>query len=351
MGPDATLSQQELEDALEPIEPDWRIHEATAATAGHHAVYRLAVDTPDGERACYLKATPDDAEASVDLEARLLAVLDAHTELPVPTVYGAVDDHEALPAPYALLEAMPGTATPRTALASLPEESLLGVGRAVGRYLADLHRLDATDAFGFLTYVGPALDGGRPRGDPGTIAVADPTDDWRERLHDWTTGTLADLASTRFADVPPAVEPAVRTEISDLDGPFEPVLARTDQALENVLLEDGEPSALLDWEFTLGATPAYDVCSVAWSLAGGPYLFAPDVPDRRDPLGVAVLEGYRDRGPDRVAEQVRANGDCYHLLSVLRSMVFLEDWYRQFDLGGHLDEAAADLRSELSGTH
>lgn len=37
-----------------------------------------------------------------------------------------------------------------------------------------------------------------------------------------------------------------------------------------------------------------------WSLAGGPYLFAPDVPDRRALVREALLQGYRDCGPAHV---------------------------------------------------
>lgn len=344
---DTALSRNELRRTVAAISPSWRVRDATAAEAGHHSVYRLAVETPDGIRDCYLKATPEGKPPSVDLEARLLATLDCHTGLPVPSVHGIVDEHDDLHAPFVLLEAMPGTAEPRTGLASLPDDRLRRIARDTGRYLAELHSLDAVDAYGFLASDGPALHGERPSGAFGTVAVADPVSDWHERLYDWADGTLAALDGTRFADVAPAAEPVLEAEIDAVDGPFEPTLARIDDALENVLLADDEVTAMLDWEFSIAATPGYDVVNVAWSLAGGPYLFASDVPDRRALVRAALLSGYRDRGGETVVERSRANRDCYELLSALRSMTHLEQWFQLFDLDGEIDAAASNLRAEV----
>jgi len=128
------------------------------------------------------------------------------------------------------------------------------------------------------------------------------------------------------------------------------VLARIDNALENVLLEDAELRAMLDWEFTIAATPGYDIVNVAWSLAGGPYLFDPEVPDRRAMVREALFRGYRDRGGDSVVDQARANRDCYELLSAVRSMTLPKHWYQLFDLDRTIDDAASNLRREVKSS-
>jgi aminoglycoside phosphotransferase (APT) family kinase protein len=344
---DTTLTRHELDRLTDAIVPEWRIREAAPAEAGHHAVYRLAFDAPDGDRTAYLKATPEGKALSVDLEARLLALLGERTSIPVPDVYGVVDEHPDLPAPFALLAAMPGEAIPRTELPELSDERLAGIARRTGRHLAALHAVDAVDAFGFLTAGGPPADGDPPRPDPDRIAVVDPEADWRDRLHDWADGTLAALRDTRFADLAPRVDPALRERIDALSGPFEPSLSRIDGALENVLLDGDRVTAALDWEFTLAATPAYDLTCVTWSLAGGPFLFAPETPDRRGLVREALLAGYADRGSHGVVDRVRTERGAYELLSATRSMVHLADWFAFFDLGDRIDGAAADLRAEL----
>lgn len=344
---DTALSRNELDRMVAAIAPSWELDAATETEGGHHAVYRLAVDTPDGSRECYLKATPREKSPSVHLEARLLAILDARTDVPVPPVVGVVDDAEGLQTPFMLLEALPGRTVHRTELPSLSDRTLRAIARDTGRHLASLHSLDAVDAYGFLSVDGPALTGERPPGTVETVSVEDPVEDWQKRLHEWAGETLTALERTRFADVAPDAEPVLRSCIDDVEGRVEPAIARIDNALENVLLAGNTVSAMLDWEFSIAATPDYDVVNVAWSLAGGPYLFVPDVPDRRDLVREGLLDGYRERGLTAVVERTRANRRCYELLSALRSMSHLEDWYRLFDLDGEIDTAAETIRREV----
>lgn len=344
------LPADELDRMIDTIAPEAVILEASPVETGHHIVYRLTVDTPEAERDCYLKATPEGTHPTVDLEARILAILATHTEIPVPEVYGVVDDLDGLPSPYVLLEAIPEEVRSRKELATVSDDFLRGIAHESGRYLAELHSLDAVDAFGFLTPDGPELHGGRPGGDFDAIRVVDPVEDWRDRYRDGANEALNEIEDTRFADVVPDIEPIVAARIADLEGPFEPVLARIDQALGNIVSNQGEIVGLLDWEFTVASTPADDVNYVTWSLAGGPYLLAPDVPDRRELILESVIEGYEANSDRPVAERLRANRDCYELLVTLRSMVHLNEWYRTFDLGDSIEPAARALRDELA-TH
>lgn len=346
---DTGLPDAQLERILDSIEPDWTLRDATHVEGGVHIVYRLTAETGDGTETVYLKATPPEKPPTVHLDARLHAGIDANSDVPVPSVLGVVDEHADLPAPYAVLSTMPGTTRLRPELPSVSDEELRRIARQSGRYLAALHELDAVDAYGFLTHDGPPLAGDRPASDFSTIAVTDPTDDWRDCLGTWAEGTLNRLRDTQFADVVSRAGPAVESGIEQLDGPFEPVLARIDHSVENVLVEDGDVRAFIDWEFTLAATPAYDLQCVVWSLAGGPYRFSPAATERRPLVREAVLDGYRERaGADRI-EQFHANRECYELLSTLRSMVHLEDWFELFGLGDRTDDAAEQLRSELDG--
>lgn len=314
---------------------------------GHHIVYRLTLEFPDAERVCYLKATPEGKDPTVDLEARILAILARHTEIPVPGIYGVVDEHDVLPTPYILLEAIPGEVRSRTELPSTSDQFLWEIAYETGRYLAKLHALDAVDAFGFLAPDGQTLDGGQPSGGLETIRVADPVEDWKQRCLASVHEELENLEDTRFADLIDQIEPVVEDRIADLVGPFDPVLARIDQSVEQILLDHGEITALLDWEFTIASTPADDITYVTRSLAGGPYLWAPDVPDRRELIRDAVLDGYVEVGPNSVVDQVQANWDCYELIATLRSMVHLRDWYELFDFGASIEPAAIKLRDEL----
>lgn len=81
---DTTIPVGDIERMVEAVAPSWRLVDAGETTGGHHAVYRLTVETPDDTRQAYLKATPPAKEPTVDLEARLVRILERHTDVPVP---------------------------------------------------------------------------------------------------------------------------------------------------------------------------------------------------------------------------------------------------------------------------
>jgi aminoglycoside phosphotransferase (APT) family kinase protein len=349
---DRQIPTAQITDLVDRIDQTWTVETATPADDGHHVVYFLDVRTPEGPRECVLKATRPDQSSACDDEARLLVVLDAHTDLPLPGVLGAVDDAPGLPTPAFLSTRCSGENRSRTALTEFSAEQVRGLAHSTGRLLAELHRFDAVDGFGFVD-VEPheTLDGGRPSADPDQITVADASDSWVEYLRGEVERLDDGLAETRFADRRDVVLPAIDGRIDDLSGEFDPVLARIDQSLDNSLVdrETGRVTGLLDWEFTVAATPAYDLAFVEYTLVGGHWRLLSIGPDHSPAVREALLSGYRKAGPDHVIEQFRANRACYTLLVRAHEMANFGAWFdgvgAEFD--DRRDEAARRLRAEL----
>lgn len=344
---DTTLTTAQLDRMLDSIQPTWTLDSADAVETGHHIVYRLGVGTPDGEQTTYLKATPPEKPPTVDLEARILAGIDAQSDVPVPSVHGVVDEHDEFPAPYVLLSTATGETHSRLDLPEIPDHRLRQIGYWCGTHLAMLHDIDAVDSYGYLSYDGPRPRGETPTGDFSGVAVHGGEDAWRKCAHAWGGQTLSQLEETRFADVLPRVESVVESEVESIDGSFDPVIARIDSSIENLLIDSDGIGAFIDWEFTIAATRAYDLSCVVWSLSGGPYLFSHETADRRPIVREAVLSGYEDNYDGEIREQFDANRSCYELLSTLRSMVHLEDWYELFGLETSIEGASQQLRGEL----
>lgn len=331
MNEERALSRDDVDAMVESIAPNWTVRDATLAQSGFMAVYRLTLETQNGPDECFLKAARDDEDQGIALEARLLTLLDAQTEVPVPTVYGVVDEHPKLPAPFFLMEAMPGSSVSRRGIDDISTDVLEGVARSMGRYLADLHDLDAVGGFGFLEPdLSDPLRGDRPSGDVGSIRVADPITDWPKYVRESVDGPLTALADGPFADLVPDIRTAVDTRAAELSGPHRPVLAHVDASIENTLFDEGsgEVTAMLDWAFTIGATPAYDLVFVEHSLKGGPWWFVPSTPDHGSLIREGLIEGYRPHAPAHVVEQFRAHHDLYELLAVTHSMLHFEDRIR-----------------------
>lgn len=105
---------------------------------------------------------------------------------------------------------------------------------------------------------------------------------------------------------------------------------------------------MLDWEFCVAATAAYDLVFVVHSMVGGFWSMLPDTPAHRETAQASLLAGYEETGPSRAVEQFHANEKWYNLLANLHAMLNFDDW---FDLIGINDErrdyAADQLRARL----
>lgn len=346
MNDDRTISHETITEIVRRIDPSWAVQNATPAVAGHHIVYRLDIEMEIGRQQCVLKATPPETAPACADEARLLALLNVHTSLPVPEVLGVVDEHEYLPTPFFLSSTLPGANYNRTRLTEFSESAIERLAHSTGRHLATLHDLDAVDAYGVVDIAAAeTLDGGCPSTAVEQLVVQNPIHSWTEYLTAECDRILTQLDETRFGDLCPMVRPVLDTQIERLSGEFDPVVTRIDHSLDNVLL-DPETSAvtgLLDWEFCVAATPAYDLAFVAHSLAGGHWTF---VPDHGESIRSAMLNGYRERGSSRIVEQFHDNGNCYALLADFHAMCNFEDWFDQvgaaFNVTNVQRENAAD---------
>ncbi|WP_264556490.1 phosphotransferase family protein [Halocatena marina] len=356
MNYDRTIPDKTITEIVRRIDSSWEVQNATPAVDGHHIVYHLDIAMQSGRQQCVLKATPPEKSPTCGDEARTLAILAAHTSLPVPEVLGVVDDDEHLPTPLFVSTTLPGANYNRTMLATFSETAIERLAHSTGRHLAMLHALDAVEAYGFVDIdADETLGGDCPSVTSGQLVVQNPTRSWTEYLTAECDQKCTWLTETQFGDLAPVVRPVLDVQIDSLSGEFEPIIARIDQSLDNVLL-DPETSAvtgLLDWEFCVAATPAYDLAFVEHSLAGGHWTFIPDVPDRQETIRSAMLDGYCEAGSSRIVEQFHENRECYAIFVALNAMLNFEDWFNQvgaaFDVTNEQrEEAATTLRERVT---
>lgn len=315
------ISNATVAEMVRSIESDCEVDAVAPAERGFCSVYRLEVT--DGERTQerYLKASPDGRPWGIPTEARLQAVLEAHTSLPVPEVVGAVDEHGTLPTPFYLMRALPGDEVDYERVGRLADHALRRLAREMGTYLAELHSIRAVDRFGHVRHDGPDLAGGRPTGDPATLTVGNPHETWPAYLRDYVERELDRHADSPFSDLTPDLRRAFEAGVADLTGPFEPVLGRNDHGLHNLLVdpETGEITATLDWGYTIAVPAAFDVEFAVYLYSGAFLAGLPDVSDRRPLVREALLSGYRARAPER-AEELSVPEPLYEALAMVRIM-------------------------------
>lgn len=347
------LPVDDIEPMVQTIKPDWGVLDATFVEDGQTAIYRLEVDAPTGRRECYLKAPPSRKRScGIDTEARLTVIVGEHTDIPVPTVHGTVDDHDTLRAPFFLMESMVGRRLQMDALADLAEWQVRSLARQTGQVLGQLHDLPIPNVSGFgtgLTYHSDTtLRGGRPTGDPAELVIPQGDGRWRDRLEAWIDEDLEALAETdRFVDLVEPIRGSLEAMVAELPGDPTPVIARVDQGLWNVLTDEdvGRITALLDWGSLFVTPPAFDLAVTEYFLAGGPWIGLEDVPDHRAVMRDALLDGYRRHRP--VPSAYDDQRRCYQLEAAILSLVSLD---RGPETPRHvpadrLDEAAAGMRT------
>lgn len=338
---------------VQRIRPNWAVQSARPASGGYHSVQHLTVETATGSQQCVLKATPDDCDPVCDDEARLLALLDARSEAAVPALHGVVDRDDSLPAPFFLAEEVAGRNYSRPDVGSLAPATLGRAAHSLGCELAAVHDVSRgpgavnLGGYGFVDVEHRTqLNGTAPEVEPAQVVVPDAVDSWPEYLRESAGDALDGLEETRFAALTDRVERSLAARIDALEGPFVPALCRVDHSIENAVFdpETGAVTALLDWEFCVAATPAYDLAFAVDSFSGGLWALVPEVTVDRERVENALLEGYRAAGPDRIVEQYRENGACYRLLSDLHAMLNFESW---FDRAAATDQQRADAADPL----
>ncbi|WP_207591339.1 phosphotransferase [Halomontanus rarus] len=347
--PDSTV-----EEMVRSVEPGREIRTVTPAERGFCSVYRVVTSTDDGTtRELYLKASPDEQAWGIPMEARILAVLESRSAIPVPEVLGAVDDHETLPSPFYLTRALPGDELAYERVCRLEDDSLRRLARETGEYLGELHSIPipAVDTFGDVRHDGPELAGERPDGDPATLTVGTPRETWPAFLDDYVDRELERHADSRFSDLTSELNRWIESGIENLDGPFEPVLGRNDHGLHNLLVDPdtGEITAMLDWAYTLAVPAAFDFEFAVYLYSGVFLAGLPDVPDRRTLVREAMLSGYRTTAPDR-AEAVSTPEPLYEAVAMIRIM---NDFHHlDFPDGSEamvMDRISTDARALLDG--
>lgn len=333
------ISDSTLEEMVRLAEPTWELQEAVPTERGFCSVHRIVATQEGTTRKLYVKASPDGQAWAIPTEARLQAVLNTHTSIPVPEILSVTDDHETLPTPYYLMSALPGKDIAYERVCRLEDDALRRLARETGKYLAELHSVPAVDGFGHVRHEAPTLTGGRPSGDPGNLTVGDPREDWPTYLRERVNNELDRHTGSRFSELTPELNRWFEAGIRDLKGPFEPVLGRNDHGLHNLLIdpETGEITAMLDWGYTLAVPAAFDFEFAVYLFSGAFLAGLPDVSDRRLLVREAMLSGYQATASDR-AESVSTPEPLYEVLAMVRVM----NDFHHLDLPNEAEAAVMD---------
>lgn len=342
-----SLSQADIDGMVETLAPTYSIESITKMEKGTDSVYGLTVQTEDGSRELVLKATtashmPTDAARA---EPHLLAVIDRETDIPVPTVHGYRDDHPDYPAPFFLMDRVPGSTLED--IAPIEPRARERIVETAGRHLAMVHELGTWPAAGRIGY----RDGEFRLLDSDDHPQFADSRDWAldhaesaiDSLPDGGYFPTDEVDCERFADLVSDLRAHVRERIPALPEPDPPRWANGDYRYGNLVVDvgSGAVQAVLDWGMVSAVDPAYNIAVVEAMLCRADGQSA----ERTATLRKRFRTGYRDIRPDFAFDgPTRERIECYRLVYRLDAMACFGLWYRDATQTKR-DERARALRS------
>jgi len=270
---DDGLSDDAVRGMVRTIEPGWSVESVERSDYGTDFVATLDVRTDGGGRTVVLKATTADLvdPEIARSEPRLLDLADGETSIPVPTVFGYRDEHEAYPAPFYLMEHVDGEnfEDDPHGLSPAARERVI---REAGENLAELHELGPLPAFGGVGVEDGQLAvldrGDHERYDDGREWLLNGFEETLDALDDG--GWFAELADDpeRFVDLVPELREYVREAVPELPSLDRPTYCHWDYRYGNLLVdpETGATRAVLDWANLCAAEPAYNLAKAECHL-------------------------------------------------------------------------------------
>ena len=343
-GPADALSEEQVATAVEAARPDWRLVDAEPIPAGSDILYRVTVEPDEGRDAttterravlkCFRPSGPLAGRAPdrVVTEVRLLELAGAETTVPVPTVYGFCESHDAVPAPFFLMEYVEGVS--ETGL-SPDVETTERLTREAARYLARIHDWRSFEAAGNF-----AVDDGD--------VVVDGTARWVDHLHGVVDGAVTHLDETRFSDLQAPVAEYVEERFTDAAFDAAPVLLHGDYRYGNLVVDPGRATveAVLDWGASLAGDRLYELVWVEAEFAGN----APVGSERRRGVREALYEAYEsERGVafERDASFARRER-LYRFVKRVIEMRWFPYWHGDLECSERADHAARLRRGVAS---
>ncbi len=323
------LSRTTLEAMITSLEPAWSLQSAERATEGTDVVYFVRLDTPASSLEAVLKACSFVDPAAFRPEPVTLQILADETDIPVPTVYGRVDEHESLPAPYFLMERRDGEVC-EGASRALPLPVIERLARAGGRHLATLHEVGSFGRYGTIHCHSDWMEGTADPTADDLVVGPEGHDTWRDAL----AAQVAEWPGQfheRFASLADPFRAFLETRLEAVPAPDRPVFGNTDYRLGNLLInpETGETKAVIDWGNCHTTEPVYNLVALEEHLCGYATLDDP----RRRRVRRAIEIGYGERTSRPAIEETLFEegeltplGECYYGVHRLAPLVWFSLW-------------------------
>lgn len=202
------------------------------------------VETPSANFVIYVcPDTSESYEERFSKEEKLLEMVDEATDIPTQTILKSDFSKVGIPYLFYISREIDGY-NPVDRFKWLPREEKKDIVYQAGKYLGKLHRETGFSKSGELKM------------EDGEIATEGLT--WKEYLENWTEKHAGDFEGTPFEEFE---EDALEffKQHSEMAEKGENVCLHFDVTPDNMIVNDGEIEALIDWEKAISGRPEWDL--------------------------------------------------------------------------------------------
>ncbi|MFB6158525.1 MAG: phosphotransferase family protein [Candidatus Nanohalobium sp.] len=190
-----------------------------------------------------------DWNARFETEPYVLDLIRQKTDIPVPECVARDTSETTIPEYYHILRKMEGFAPAESssnpAFRNLRENKKEQILQKLGNNIAKLHQIQFED-FGELRVKNKEL----------TVEKAE---GWSELFHEMILFWINQLEGGKFDDLIPEIKNAVERNLDLIENVGAPVLVHREVDTKNILVEDGELAAILDWEACVAGHGEFDL--------------------------------------------------------------------------------------------
>ena len=192
-----------------------------------------------------------DWNARFETEPYVLDLIRQRSDIPVPECVARDTSESTIPEYYHILRKMKGYApaesSSKPAFRDLGENKKKQILYQVGRNMAKLHQIQF-EAFGELRVENKEL-------------TVEKVDGWSDLFKDMISFWIDQVEGGEFDNLVPEIREAVENNLDIIEDVETPVLVHREIDTKNILVEDGELTAILDWEACVAGHREFDLAT------------------------------------------------------------------------------------------
>lgn len=296
-------SEETIKAAFRQFSTDSEIEKVKDISGQMRKTYELVTPQEDSY-VCYFNIK-DEKQERFKKEEKLIELVNEKTDIPTQQIVYSDFSKSRIPYLFYIAKKIQGSSSEED-YQKLDTEEQKEIVRQIGRYLGELHSKVTFEEFGRLTYIENGLQ-------------LESRDSWKELVTEIADDYIEGMRGTRFEDLQEDFKDYVEKNLHLLTDDS-PVLVHYDVAVDNILFQDTEVKALLDWERAIVGQPEWDL---AYTEVRFILQFFEDE-EKIEVLKKSFYSGYKEKR--ELTSGWKTRKEYFQMIQLFHGLKYFENW-------------------------